>query len=162
VVAPAPASFFQTPQATAPLHQAPRAVAQLIHVARRDGIDHARINLRPVELGGIEIRLQHSAAGVAAQVIAESPEAARLLDQAAGDLRRALERQDVTLLSLDVSTSDDRRSAGSAGSGFDLAGGRDGRPDGGGRSGDGAEPEAEAAVTATVQLPDGLLVDVLA
>jgi len=55
-----------------------------------------------------------------------------------------------------------RRSSGSAGSGFDLGGGRDGRPDGGGRPGDHAEPEAEAVVTATVQLPDGLLVDVLA
>jgi hypothetical protein len=154
---------FMAQERTAALHQAPRAVAQLIHVAGRDGIDRARINLRPADLGGIEIRLQHSAAGVAAQVIADSPAAARLLEQAAGDLRRALERQDVTLLSLDVSTSSDRRADGSAGGAFDLDGGRDGR--GGGRhtaSGDRAEAEAEPVVTATVTLPDGLHVDVLA
>ncbi|HWT24626.1 MAG TPA: flagellar hook-length control protein FliK, partial [Solirubrobacteraceae bacterium] len=145
------------------LHQAPRAVAQLIHVASRDGIDHARINLRPADLGGIEIRLQHSSAGVAAHVIAESPEAARLLDQAAGDLRRALERQDVTLLSLEVSTSGDQRAGGSAGSAFGFEGGRDGRGHGGhGPSADRADAEPEPVVTATVTLPDGVLVDVLA
>ena len=99
---------------------------------------------------------------MAAHVIADSPQAARLLDQAADDLRRALERQDVTLLSLDVSTSSDPRAGGSNGSGFDLGAERDARRGftRGGR--DAAESEAEATVTATVRLPDGLLVDVLA
>jgi flagellar hook-length control protein FliK len=133
-------------------------------VARRDGIDHARINLRPADLGGIEIRLQHSAAGVAAQVVADSPQAARLLEQAAADLRRALERQDVTLLSLDVSTSGDQRAGSSAAGAFgDL--GENGRHHDSGFGGH-AEAETDAdgdvAVTATVRLPDGLLVDVLA
>jgi flagellar hook-length control protein FliK len=161
-IAPTVQAVLAGTQRTAALHQAPRAVAQLIHVASRDGIDHARINLRPADLGGIEIRLRHSAAGVAAHVIAESPEAARLLDQAAGDLRRALERQDVTLLSLDVSTSQDQRADGSSGSAFDLGGDRERRHDGGRQSGGRSETEAEAVVSHTVRLPDGLLVDVLA
>ena len=109
------------PHRTAPLHQAPRAVAQLLQVAVDRGISHAKLNLRPVELGGIEIRLQTSAAGVTAQVIADSPEAAKLLEQAAGDLRRALERQDVTLLSLDVSTAGEDRFGGSGGASSDLS-----------------------------------------
>ena len=93
-----------------PLHRAPAAVATLLHVAAERGITHARMALRPAELGGIEIRLQSSAAGVAAQVVADSPEAARLLAQAGDDLRRALEARDVTLLSLEVSTSSEQRS----------------------------------------------------
>jgi len=159
-----------TPQRSAPLHQAPRAVAQLLHVAieRSRGSDspisHARLNLRPAELGGIEIRLQTSAAGVTAQVVADSPDAARLLQQAADDLRRSLERHDVTLLALDVSTSGDDRSAGSAGAQADLAGDRarelHGLPREQGR--DGERPEEEPVVIETVQLPDGVHVDVLA
>ena len=48
--------------------------------------------------------------------MADSPQAARLLQQAADDLRRSLAAQNVELLSLDVSTSgDERRDAGAAG-----------------------------------------------
>ena len=156
------AAAVPAPHTTAPLHQAPRAVAQLLQVAVDRGITHAKLNLRPVELGGIEIRLQTSAAGVTAQVIADSPEAAKLLEQAAGDLRRSLERHDVTLLSLDVSTAGEDRFGASSGASSDLSGetarhhGLDGR-------GDEAEtPDEQPAVETTVQLPDGLLVDILA
>jgi flagellar hook-length control protein FliK len=145
-----------------PLHQAPRAVAQLLHVAADRGITHAKLNLRPVELGGIEIRLQTSAAGVTAQVIADSPEAAKLLQQAADDLRRSLERHDVALLSLDVSTAGEQRSSGSSGAAFDLSDQRAAHH--GGRAGTAAgEPaEEQPPVVTTVELPGGLLVDVLA
>ena len=99
-----------------------------------------------------------------AQVVADSPEAARLLQQAADDLRRSLERQDVTLLSLDVSTAGEDRSGGSVGS--RLRPRRPSAPRHRGRAARrrrAAEPEEEQpSVTATVQLPDGLLVDVLA
>ncbi|MGI8781940.1 MAG: flagellar hook-length control protein FliK, partial [Solirubrobacteraceae bacterium] len=146
----------------APLHQAPRAVAQLLHVAVDRGITHAKLNLRPVELGGIEIRLQTSAAGVTAQVIADSPEAAKLLQQAADELRRSLERSDVTLLSLDIATAGEHRFDGSAGASADLA-----EEQARHHARHGGDPAAAAAdeqspVTATVQLPSGLLVDVLA
>jgi flagellar hook-length control protein FliK len=157
------------PQRSAPLHHAPRAVAQLLHVAIERSrnadspISHARINLRPAELGGIEIRLQTSSAGVTAQVVADSPDAARLLHQAADDLRRSLERHDVTLLALDVSTSGDDRSAGSAGAEADLAGDRARELHGAPRGRNHDEQAAdEAVVLETVQLPDGVHVDVLA
>ena len=67
------------------------------------------MTLRPAELGGIEIRLQATAAGITAQVVADSPEAARLLAQAGDDLRRALEARNVTLVSLEVSTTADQQ-----------------------------------------------------
>jgi hypothetical protein len=159
---PAPPVAPLAPRA-APLHQAPRAVAQMLQVAVERGLSHAKLNLRPAELGGIEIRLQTSAAGVTAQVVADSPEAARLLHQAADDLRRSLERHDVALLSLDVSTAGDDRPDGSAGASADLAGDRSRHFAAHGLTPPAAaEADEPTTVVATVQLPDGLHVDVLA
>jgi flagellar hook-length control protein FliK len=147
----------------APLHRAPAAVATLLHVAVERGITRAKMALRPAELGGIEIRLQTTAAGVAAQVVADSPEAAKLLAQASDDLRRALEARDVTLLSLEVSTSGDQKQQSARGEWSDGSDndffGPSGRP-----GGDAAEGDAEPAPTtvSTIELPGGLLVDVLA
>jgi flagellar hook-length control protein FliK len=140
------------PHRSVPLHRAPQAVAQLLQVATERGISRAKLALRPADLGGIEIRLQSSSAGVTAQVVADSPEAARMLAQAADDLRRSLERHDVTLLRLDVSTTSDDRSAsaGQTAHADRLHGADEPSP---------SDPSPEPA---TVQLPSGLLVDVLA
>jgi flagellar hook-length control protein FliK len=156
------------PKGAATLAQAPRAVGQLIHLASERGVQHARLNLKPVELGGIEIRLVASSAGVTAHVVADSPEAARLLQQAGDDLRRSLADNNVELLSLDVSTSDqERRDASAAGGGFEQFGesgprGRDGlgRP----QSAGGADTDLPTSSTqeSVIELPDGVLVDVLA
>ncbi len=158
--AAAPAAAATTaPERAVPLHRAPAAVATLLHVAAERGITHARMALRPAELGGIEIRLQASAAGVAAQVVADSPEAARLLAQAGDDLRRALEARDVTLLSLEVSTSAEQRSRdGARGEGAGEAG-----PAPGTDRAAAEAAEADAPTThSVIELPGGLLVDVLA
>jgi flagellar hook-length control protein FliK len=143
-----------------PLYRAAYATAALIHIASERGITHARINLKPAELGGIEVRLHSSPEGVSARLVADSPEAARALTQAGDDLRRQLEARGVTLLSLDVSTSDDERRQAPA-FGGDAAG------QGSGSNGARAGAQAEAAPAAapaetTLVLPDGLLVDVLA
>jgi flagellar hook-length control protein FliK len=163
--APAPAAQTPTPlHRAAPLHHAPRAVAQVLELAVDRGISRAKLALRPADLGGIEIRLQTSSAGVTAQVVADSPEAARLLQQAAGDLRRALERHDVTLLALDVSTTGDGRPDGSAGTSADLAGDRARHlaAQGHSRREPAAAADEPSTPVAIVQLPDGVHVDVLA
>ena len=98
-----------------PLSRVVQTTGTMLHIAHERGITHARLNLKPVELGGIEVRLQTSPLGVTAQLVADSPEAARMLSQASDDLRRQLEAHDVTLLSLDVSTSGDQRQQASAG-----------------------------------------------
>ena len=155
------------PHRSVPLEQSPRAVAQLLHVASQQGVSHARIALRPVELGGIEIFLQMSPAGLAAQVIADSPEAARMLAQATEDLRRSLEGHNVELVSLEVSTSAERQQRDDlASSGFAADDWRapDGRPasrrtDGGPAT---APETPELTTPSVLELPDGLLVDVLA
>jgi flagellar hook-length control protein FliK len=75
----------------------------VIQIAARGGATTARIILSPPALGQVEIRLRYSEGGVAATVVADRPEAAQALAQSVGELRRALESQGVSILSLDVS-----------------------------------------------------------
>ncbi len=147
------------------MRRAVETTALLLHVASERGVTHARLNLKPVELGGIEVRLQTSPQGVSAQLIADSPEAARMLSQASEDLRRQLEARDVTLLSLDVSTSSDQRretpaefGADGFGDPYAPGGSRHARAD----SGEAGAVAASAVAETTLVLPNGVLVDVLA
>jgi flagellar hook-length control protein FliK len=161
---PAPLTGQSAPHRAVPLHRAPAAVATLLHVAADRGITHAKMALKPAELGGIEIRLQSTAAGVAAQVVADSPEAARLLAQAGDDLRRALEARDVNLVSLEVSTSSDQQRESARGEWSDGDGSDAGRFGSSSRSSGDAEGDAVPTPTthSVIELPGGLLVDVLA
>jgi flagellar hook-length control protein FliK len=169
VAAPAaPAAPTPTPtlERAVPLYRAVETTGLLLHVAAERGVTHARLNLKPVELGGIEVRLQSTPLGVSAQLVADSPEAARMLTQAGDDLRRQLAERDVTLLSLDVSTSSEQRHENTAG-GFGAFGDDNYRPGFGSsqRTGGSTAETADAApagAETTLVLPDGVLVDVLA
>ena len=148
-----------------PLSRAVATTGVLLHLASERGVTHARLNLKPVELGGIEVKLHSTPAGIHAQLIADSPEAARMLSQAGDDLRRQLEDRDVNLLSLDVSTSSDQRNdqPGFSADGF----GDDYRPGGYPSSYRGSHEdtvlmESPAAADTVLVLPDGVHVDVLA
>lgn len=163
VQAAAPAAPLQATaaaQRAVPLYRAPQVAAAVIHLAQSHGVTHARINLKPAELGGIEVRLHSTPQGVAAHLVADSPEAAKALQQASDDLRRQLESRDVNLLSLDVSTSNggDNRQAG-----FGADANRDGQSNTARSYGlSDSEQPAEASAETTLVLPDGVLVDVLA
>jgi flagellar hook-length control protein FliK len=158
-VAPAPQTT--TVERTVPLGRLVSTTGTMLHVAHERGITHARLNLKPVELGGIEVRLQTSPQGVTAQLIADSPEAARMLQGASDDLRRQLEANNVTLLALDVSTSSDQRQPASSGGPDGFAQHHNPGGASGSRNG-GPEPTAAPLVETTIALPDGVLVDVLA
>jgi flagellar hook-length control protein FliK len=168
-VGPAPTATVGTPSAPAapaappssagvPLAQAVETIRLTVSAARERGITRARIALAPAELGGIEVHLRHSAEGLSARLVAEAPEAAQLLSQAAGDLRRTFEQQGLTLVRIDIATAgDDRTGAGAAG--HERREGR--RPSG--------EPAPAAAATTdtplvdhTIELGNGAIVDVLA
>jgi hypothetical protein len=129
------------------------------------GVNHARLNLKPAELGGIEVRLRSTGDGVHALLVADSPEAARMLAAAGDDLKRQLEDKNVNLLSLDVSTSDQRQEQAA---GFNADGfGDDYRPGAssmGRRGGDETAllMDAPADADTVLVLPDGVHVDVLA
>jgi flagellar hook-length control protein FliK len=132
-----------------------------VAAAARQGVTHARIALHPAELGGISIHLRATPEGLAASVIADHATAAHALQQGADELRRSLESQGLDLLSLDVGVADERRAGGAAA----------GQHGWGEEPRGGAAPAAdtstsEAAATGTVErrmeLPNGVLVDVLA
>jgi flagellar hook-length control protein FliK len=147
-----------------PLSRAVASSGLLIQMAAERGVTHARLNLKPVELGGIEVRLRTTPQGVHAQLVADSPEAARMLSSAGEDLRKSLEDRDVTLLSLDVSTSGDQGRDQPAE--FTDAFGEAYRPGGWtnhrvSTDADGLMDSSAPAET-TLVLPNGVTVDVLA
>lgn len=137
-----------------PLARAAENVEHVLRLAANRGVTHARITLNPEQLGSIDVHMRHTADGIVARVVAHAPEAVQQLQQAVADLRRALEGQGLNLLNLDIGHSGDE--AGRAGA--------DSRDDRGRSKGaqdaDGAV--ADTATTSTLQLPNGVLVDVLA
>ncbi len=88
------------------------AIEALVQLTRQRGHAGARIALAPESLGGIQITLTMGADGISARLLAERPEAAAALVRASGDLRDQLQRQGITLTSLEASL------AGDAGRGF--------------------------------------------
>jgi hypothetical protein len=165
----APATAAAAPVATAasrlvPMGRVVENTAALLQVAANRGVTHARLNLKPVELGGIEVRLQSTPEGISAQLVADSPEAAKMLSQAGDDLRKQLADQNVNLLSLDVSTSGDQQQN-------PAHFGADAGADNGFRGGSsrlrpvglaGEDTGAPAPAESTLLLPTGVIVDVLA
>jgi hypothetical protein len=156
-----PAGISGQSQATpVPLARAAETVEHVLRLAASRGVTHARIALNPAELGSIDVHLRHTAEGLVAKVVAHSAEAVVQLQQAANDLRRSLEEQGVNILNLDIGHSGEDRSAGRAGSGAGDEG--HGRERGGDPVADGAAVDGEVTVKTNLQLPNGVLVDVLA
>jgi flagellar hook-length control protein FliK len=144
-----------------PLARAAETVEQVVRLASSRGVTHARIALTPDSLGSIDVHLRHTSDGVVARVVAHSHDAVQQLQQAAADLRQQLEGQGVNLLSLDIGhSSPDQGSAAQAQA--DLGDGNRGEGRGLANGGDAAGDDADAIVNSTLQLPDGVLVDVLA
>ncbi|MCW2950859.1 MAG: flagellar hook-length control protein, partial [Conexibacter sp.] len=157
--APAPPSA-PSPTPSVPLGDAVETVRFALHAAARNGIAQARISLHPQELGGIEIHLRQTAAGLVARVVADSAVAAQTLQQSGAELRRDLEGQGLTLLTLDIGASGDER--GGAQAQQDL-GARTGRPAAGAADRSDATAVAGAPTRPrTLELANGALVDVLA
>lgn len=162
----APATAPTSVERAVPLYRAPETAAALIKIAAERGITHAKLNLKPVELGGIEVRLQTTPQGVTAQLVADSAEAAKLLTQAADDLRRDLADRDVNLLSLDVSTQQQYQEQQAGSTQADIFG--DDYLPGGARAlrfgpqSDEGLAETPALADTNLVLPNGVLVDVLA
>jgi hypothetical protein len=169
--AAAPAAPAARPPAPAP--QAPPApprpgaaveqVHAIVRLVASRGAQHARVSLRPQELGGVEIRLHASAAGLVAQVTADTAATAHQLAGAATELRRTLADQGISLLRLDVGLAGDGDPSGSArrelGAQPRSGAGGDDAPASPDLAG---EPGPEPAPVQTIDLGGGLLVDVLA
>jgi flagellar hook-length control protein FliK len=154
----APAQIPSEPRQGVRLAQAAETVRLTIATASSAGVSHARIALRPAELGGIEIMLSHGPGGLSATVTAESPAAAHALQRAADQLQRSLADQGLSLVRLDIDVAGDR-SAQSRRDDRERSARR-----GQARAGadDGTDLNPTPTVERTLELPGGVLVDVLA
>ena len=177
--APATSAAPQTEAAPATSAPAPvRGATTLQHLARTvdaamqmghaRGITRAKLHLHPAELGAIELHLRHTASGMTARVVADSPEAVAVLQQASSDLRRSLEQAGITLTGLDIGARADQQAEQRTFAGaFDTSSRDDDRSGARGRgtgrqNGDTAEPTLDQTIRARLPLPGGALVDVIA
>jgi len=134
-----------------------------IELGARGGYSQARIQLAPAELGEIRINLHQTADGLIAKLTAADGAAAQTLQQGGAELRKSLESAGVTLLRLDIGSSNQQGpSAGQSGFGssaFRSAARDDGLAD---------DDTTSSAVTpqdtmaSPVELPNGVTIDVLA
>jgi flagellar hook-length control protein FliK len=159
-----PAARTDVPTRGVRLSHAAEAVENAIRIGSARGVTHARMSLNPAELGGVEIRLQQTAQGLSASVVASGAEAAQVLQQAAHDLRRQLEAQGIELTRLDISYSGEQREGARSAQAGQGDGERRSPAGDGSAATDGGEltPTDDTTVKSTIELPDGVLVDVLA
>ena len=163
-VSPLNSTRTDNPTRAVPLSKAADAVENVIRLGSQRGVTHARLSLKPADLGGVEIRLQQTSTGLTASVVADGVEAAQMLQQAGAELRQKLEAQGIHLQSLDISYSgDEQRDARSAAAETGDGERRSSTGDSSTAT-DGGEltPTEEISVEETLELPDGVLVDVLA
>jgi flagellar hook-length control protein FliK len=140
------------------LAHAAETVRLTIQAANGQGVTRARIAIRPAELGGIEILLAHGPAGLSATLTADSVQAAQAMQRAADDLQRTLAEQGLNLVSLKIGVAAD----GAAAQGRED---RDAPADDSGTSRHAGPADHETddpTVARTLELPNGVLVDVLA
>jgi flagellar hook-length control protein FliK len=141
------------------LHQAVETVQAVVKMAQSSGVTRARVALHPEQLGGLEIHLSSTRDGVTARVVADAAQAANVLRHAGEELRRSLESQGINLVRFDVGTAGGQQERRSA-FGQEPGSGENGRTP--------TDSMEETDVTSdttqekTVQLPNGVLVDVLA
>jgi flagellar hook-length control protein FliK len=141
------------------LHQAVETVQAVVKMAQTNGVTRARVALHPEQLGGIEIHLSSTRDGVTARVVADAAQAANVLRHAGDELRRSLESQGINLVRFDVGTAGGQQERRSS-FGQEPGSGSNGRTPT--DSMEETEVTSDTTQEKTVQLPNGVLVDVLA
>ena len=83
-------------------HELARELGERVHMAVREGGRELVVNLRPAELGHLTIRVTMHDGVMQASIVADRPEAARMLQQSIGHLDTALGDLGYSLGNLDV------------------------------------------------------------
>jgi flagellar hook-length control protein FliK len=118
-----PAGHVRTAPALthASLHATVDRIHELVRISTTRGGARATLQLKPAELGAVDVRLRTTGEGLVATITAQDESGLAALQQAGAELRRNLEDRGVTLHRLDLQLGDasggDRRGAGGAGSG---------------------------------------------
>jgi hypothetical protein len=84
-------------------HELAQEIGARVHMAVREGGRELVVNLRPADLGRLTIRVTMTDGVMHAQILADRPEAARMLQGSLGHLGAALGDLGYSLDSLDVS-----------------------------------------------------------
>ena len=122
-----------------------------VHVALREGGREVMLSMRPPELGHVVVRMVMHDGVLQAHIVADRPEAARMLEQALPHLQDALSDRGLSLTGMDVSTQQEAQQRPA----FTMDGARASR-------GSGDEPGfgaaiADAAASSTTTAQDGRL-----
>ena len=83
-------------------HELAKELGQRVHMAIREGGKELLVNLRPPDLGHLTIRVTMTDGVMQAQITADRPEAAKLLQQSLGNLGSALGDLGYAMGNLDV------------------------------------------------------------
>ncbi len=89
-------------------HELAKELGQRVHMAIREGGKELLVNLRPPDLGHLTIRVTMTEGVLQAQITADRPEAAKLLQQSLGNLDSALGDLGYAMGNLDVAYRDGR------------------------------------------------------
>jgi flagellar hook-length control protein FliK len=129
--APAPVAPQAAPAAAAPtlagasLQATVDRVHELVRISTTRGGARATLQLRPVELGTVDVRLRTSHEGLVATITAQDDAGLAALQQAGAELRRNLEDRGVTLHRLDLQLANGGGAGGTESSASEAgAGGR--------------------------------------
>ena len=118
---PAPGGIAHGAGGLTTTHELARELGTRVHMAVREGGRELLVNLRPRDLGQLTIRVTMTDGVLHAQITADRPEAARMLQQSLGQLDTALTDLGYSLDGLDVSYSgQDARDARSSSGGTDA------------------------------------------
>jgi flagellar hook-length control protein FliK len=139
----------------------------LVQLSTANGVARARLQLKPADLGSVDVRLRATANGVVATVTVHEAAALPAVAQAGADLRDALAQRGVVLHQLDVSLAADG-SGTQTGTGASAqqrephAARRGARAAGALDDDDELDPVADPTTSTTTTLAPGALVDVQA
>ncbi len=142
------------------LQNAVDAVRATFTIAVRQGQTQARISLSPPSLGAIRISLAQTSDGLVARVVADHPEALRLLMQNSAELRNSLQSSGLHLLRLDISAGGQSSAQSGASSQTSAEAGAGGSAEEG--TDDGTDEGAAPAGTPGASPGTGSLIDVMA
>jgi flagellar hook-length control protein FliK len=182
--APAPAFVTQAQPAATPLTAVPVAdggagglvltrasvlqtaerVQELVRIATtRAGNARATLQLRPAELGQVDVHLRTTREGLVATISAHDRVGHDALQQAGNELRRSLEDKGVQLHSLDLQHGAGQHGFTAQGDAREASSGRRAAASTHGLgSGDDVVAEADLTITTATSTPAGALVDVQA
>ncbi|MCW3004943.1 MAG: flagellar hook-length control protein FliK, partial [Conexibacter sp.] len=152
------------PQLTrASVTAAAERVQDLVRIAAtRNGGARATLQLKPVELGTVDVHLRTTREGLVATIAAHDQVGLDALQQAGGELRRSLEDRGVQLHRLDLQLGSGQSGFGNGADARQASSGSRRSGFSNGTDADAETPAEDLSITTVTSPPAGVLVDVQA